>query len=79
MKNEFDAYERVCRLAEERALTVSGLARICGLNPSTLSVTKKRGGQMKLDTIMRICDGLDMQLGEFFAPPCTERNLGELR
>lgn len=69
MKNEFDAYARVRDLAEERDMTISCLARICGLNPSTLSVTKKRGGQMKLDTIIRICDGLDMQLGEFFTPP----------
>lgn len=69
MKNEFDTYARVRELAAERNMSMSSLARLCGVNPSTLSVTKKRGGQIKIDTIMRICDGLEMELNEFFTPP----------
>ena len=76
MKNEFDAYTRVRELASERNMTISCLARTCGLNPSTIYVTKKRNGQMTLDTIMRICDGLGMQLGEFFTPPNSTDNIG---
>lgn len=68
MKNEFDAYERIRELAALHGMTISGLAKICGINPSTLSIVKKRCGQPRLETIAKICDGLDMTLVEFFAP-----------
>lgn len=68
MKNEIDTVARVCELAEARHMTVSHLARICGINPSTFSVSRTRGGQLKIDTIIRICDTLDLTLSEFFAP-----------
>ena len=69
MKNEIDTLERVRELAEERHMTVSRLAMACGINPSTFSVSRTRGGQLKIDTIIRICDALDLTLSEFFAPP----------
>ena len=69
MKNKIDTVARVRQLAEERNMTVSGLARACGINPSTFSVTRARGGQLQIDTIIRICDALDLPLCEFFATP----------
>ncbi len=69
MKNEFDAYARVQELAALHGMTLSSLAKTCGINPSTLSIVRKRGGQPRLETITRICDGLDMTVGEFFNPP----------
>ncbi len=69
MKNEIDTLERVRELAEERHMTISHLARICGINPATFSVSRTRGGQLKIDTIVRICDALDLTLSEFFARP----------
>ena len=50
-------------------MTISHLARICGINPATFSVSRTRGGQLKIDTIIRICDALDLTLSEFFARP----------
>lgn len=69
MKNTFDINARVHQLAVERKLSLYALAKICGIHPSTLTVTIRRGGQMKLDTVIRICDGLNMTVGEFFNPP----------
>ena len=73
MKNEFNSVARVEQLAAARSLTVSRLAIDCGINPSTIATAKSRGCQLNLDTIIRICDHLDMPLTEFFREPdCTE-------
>lgn len=76
MKNDFDVTARVRQLALERNLSLHSLAKACGINPSTLSVNRRRGGQISLDTITRICDGLGLTLGEFFTlPNNTEKQL----
>lgn len=59
--------ERVKELANERNLTLCGLALLCGISQSTLKNTSRRGGQLSLDTIERICDGIGISLSEFFA------------
>ena len=69
---EFDTYGRVRELAAQRAMSVSRLAAVCGLNPSTLAAARSRRGQLKLDTICCICGGLGISLAEFFSPPATE-------
>lgn len=69
MNDDFDVSVRIQQLAQERNLTVNSLAKVCGINPSTLAVGRKRGGNYSLDTIRRICNGLGLTLGEFFTPP----------
>ena len=59
--------ERVKELANERNLTLCGLALMCDIPSSTLKYTARRGGQLSLDTIERICDGIGISLSEFFA------------
>lgn len=59
--------ERVKELANERNLTLCGLAQLCDIPQSTLKNTARRGGQLSLDTIERICDGIGISLSEFFA------------
>ena len=66
MKNEFNSVARVEQLAAARSLTVSRLAIDCGINPSTIATAKSRGCQLNLDTIIRICDHLELPLMEFF-------------
>ena len=75
VNDDFDVSARIQQLARERNLTVHSLAKVCGINPSTLAVGKKRGGEYSLDTIRRICNGLGLTLGEFCTPP----NNSELR
>jgi len=59
--------ERVKELANERNLTLCRLALLCNVSHSTIKTTERRGGQLSLDTIERICIGLGISLSEFFA------------
>ena len=59
--------ERVKELAIERNLTLCGLDLLCNVSHSTIKTTERRGGQLSLDTIERICDGLGISLSEFFS------------
>ena len=58
--------ERVKELAMERNLTLHKLAQQCGISYSTLKNTEQRYGQLTVDTIERICIGLDIPLSQFF-------------
>ena len=68
MKNEFNSVARVEQLAARRGIAVSRLVLECDVNPSTIATAKSRGCQLNLDTIIRICDHLDLPLDEFFRP-----------
>ena len=68
MKNTFNSVERVEQLAAGRGIAVSRLALECDINPSTIATAKSRGCQLNLDTIIRICDHIDLPLMEFFRP-----------
>lgn len=61
-----DTIERVKELAMERNLTLYKLAQQCGISYSTLKNTEQRHGQLTVDTIERICIGLDIPLSQFF-------------
>ena len=58
---------RVQTLADERGLTLCQLSKICIVSEATIRLAKKRGNQLSVDTIERICDALDISLSEFFA------------
>ena len=58
--------ERVKELAMERNLTLYKQAQQCGISYSTLKNTEQRYGQLTVDTIERICIGLDIPLSQFF-------------
>ena len=59
--------EDVRELADERSLTFFKLSQICDVSHSTLKNSERRGGQLSVDTIERICDGLGITMSEFFA------------
>ena len=63
----FDTVGRVKQLAAARGLSVTELARRSGLNHSTFANTMMRGGQLKVETIERLCVGLNITLPEFFS------------
>ena len=58
---------RVQELADERGLTLCQLSKICDLSEATIRTAKKRGNQLCVDTIERICEALDISLSDFFA------------
>ena len=57
----------VRELADDRRLTFFKLSQICDVSHSTLKNSERRGGQLSVDTIERICDGLGITMSEFFA------------
>lgn len=69
MNHRIDTVARARQLAAERNMPLSQLAKQCGINHSTLSVSRARGGQLQVETIFRICDVLGVTPAEFFSPP----------
>lgn len=61
-----ETIERVYELAAERNISINRLAEMSGISVSTIKTTKNRGGQLKIDTIERICNALDIPLYAFF-------------
>jgi transcriptional regulator with XRE-family HTH domain len=51
---------------QERNLSLNKLATLSGIKYSTLQMAVRRGGQLSIDTIERICAGLDIPLVSFF-------------
>lgn len=60
-------FEELCR---ERHITLNELAVRSGVTPSTVySMVSPTRRKVAIDTIKKLCDGLDITLGEFFSTP----------
>ena len=59
--------DRVKELGAERNLTLFRLSVICDIPYSTLKNTERLQGQLTIDTIERICQGLGITMAEFFS------------
>jgi len=58
---------RILQLCEERHLTINKLATLSALPPSSVkNILYGKSKAPKLTTIKKICDGLDITLGQFF-------------
>lgn len=64
-----DTFGRLSELLEERNMTLYQVAKLSHVSRSTLNNAKKRGGQLSVDTIERVCDALGLTLSDFFATP----------
>ena len=62
-----DTVKRVYKLAQDHSVSVYLLAQKSGISYSTIKTAEKRGGQLKIDTIERICEALGITLSAFFA------------
>ena len=61
---------RVRTLCKERGIRPNELANISGVTPSTVySLLDERRRDVSIITIKKLCDGLDLTLGEFFSTP----------
>lgn len=59
--------EKILKIIREKDITVNKLASICCLTQSTVdSLINGKSKNPKLLTIVRICDGIDISLKEFF-------------
>lgn len=60
-------FEELCR---ERGIRLNELATLAGVTPSTVySMMDARRRDVSIVTIKKLCDGLDITLGEFFSTP----------
>ena len=59
---------RILLLCSERNITINKLATLSALPPSSVkNILYGRSTDPKLLTIKKLCDGLDVTLGEFFS------------
>ena len=61
-----ETMDRVKELAAERGLSLYQLSVLCKVSYHTLKSVEERNGQLKLETIDKICTGLQMPLRDFF-------------
>ena len=61
---------RIIELADKNNITLNKLATISGLTQSTINnITGGRNNSATISTIKKICDGLEMDVREFFNSP----------
>lgn len=61
---------RMESLCTERNLNPSSLAYLCGMDRSTIySIMGNKSKSPEVVTIKKICDGLEITLGDFFSSP----------
>ena len=59
---------RIRHYMNERNLTLTALAMLCGLTQSTLeNIMASRYQSTNISTIKKICDGLEIDLSDFFS------------
>ena len=62
--------DRFMSLCRERNIRPNELANISGVTPSTVySLLDKSRRDVSVTTVKKLCDGLDITLGEFFSAP----------
>ncbi len=60
-------FQQIC---DQRGIKTNELANISGVTPSTVySMMDVSRRDLSIITIKKLCDGLDMTLGEFFSTP----------
>ena len=59
---------RFCQLCAQRGIKYNELANLSGVTPSTVySLLDVRRRDISITTIKKLCDGLDITQGEFYA------------
>lgn len=58
---------RIHELCEQRNITINKLATISGITQSTLNnIMSGRNNSATVSTVKKLCDGLEIDIGEFF-------------
>ena len=57
-------YDTIKRLAAERDMTIAQVARESGVSESALSMMKKRGGKMNVESAVKIAKVLEVSVEE---------------
>ena len=63
-------FQEIC---DQRGIKPNELANLSGVTPSTVySMMDNNRRDLSIITIKKLCDGLDMTLGEFFSTPAFD-------
>lgn len=61
---------RILELCRERTIAPNELANLAGISPSTIySILGTKSKRPEVATIKKICDALEITLGQFFSTP----------
>ena len=61
---------RIIELCQKQGISINKLGTISGVSQSTINnITSKRNNSATVATIKKLCDGLEITLGEFFSTP----------
>ena len=72
--------ERFRRICEERTMTPNELASVSGVTPSSVySMLDPARRNVSIVLIKKLCDGLEISLGEFFSAEEFEKLEQEIR
>ena len=62
--------QRFRELCKERGIKLNELATLAGVTPSTVySMMDVRRRDVSVVTVKKLCDGMEITLGEFFSTP----------
>lgn len=71
---------RIRQLCKERDLTPNGLSNLAGVSQATVkSILNGESKNPGTVTIKKLCDGLEITLGEFFSTPEFDRLEQEIK
>lgn len=71
---------RFTEVLKERNMRLNELANLSGITPSTVySMMDERRKELTINVIKKLCDGLEMTLGEFFSCPIFDKLEQEIR
>ena len=74
------AAQRFAQICRSREISINELATRSGVTPSTVySMMDARRRELSITTIKKLCDGLDMTLGEFFSTDDFDRLEQEIK
>ena len=69
--------QRVHELLAERNMSLLRLSALSDISYSTFKMTERRGGQLSVDTIERVCHALGISMAQFFAVWEGEKSRGK--
>ena len=71
---------RLLQLCGEKNLSINKLATVSALPPSSVkNILYGKSNDPKIRTLKKLCDGLEITLGEFFSTPEFDRLEQEVR
>ena len=71
---------RLYELCNERQITINKLSTISGITQSTVSdIVNGVTGSARMDTIKKLCDGLEISVRQFFDSPLFDDLEQELK